>query len=121
MERRWQCSASSNSCGSSAPEPPNQSFRRAASPRTPRHSSALRAPSPYDRYWIRISALMLIPLSARVFAGGEVVRGNPRTGVSNCLFRSSSFSLPFGAAADHGIERDDELSHDRDDDDLGLL
>src|SRR5258708_20293283 len=36
-------------------------------------------------------------------------------------FLSYGFGLPFSAAAEHGIEGDDELSHDRDDGDLGLL
>src|SRR4029077_3068914 len=39
----------------------------------------------------------------------------------NCVVGSGGFRLPFNIVAEHGVEGCDHLSHDRNDDDLGLL
>src|SRR3954465_4752246 len=41
--------------------------------------------------------------------------------MSNCVVGSGSSRQPLHVIAEHGIERCDHLSHDGDDDDLGLL
>src|SRR5258708_32779413 len=72
-------------------------------------------------------SLMLKSLSA-AFAGervGPIAKqcraGSPPHWGEQLSFLSYGFGLPFSAAVEHGIEGDDELSHDRDDGDLGLL
>ena len=41
--------------------------------------------------------------------------------MSNCVVGSGGFRLPINIVAEHGVEGCDHLSHDRNDDDLGLF
>ena len=41
--------------------------------------------------------------------------------MSNCVVGSSGFGVPGDVVAEHGVERDDHLSHDGNDDDLWFL